>query len=188
MKKLSELVEKLTAARAAMRAEGEAALKEAFSEFFEMHPGVRAIVWTQYTPHFNDGDACTFSVNEFELHADLTKVAADVKKYVKKEARSAYDSDDDDSDPFDVPYGHGSACVAAVLTNLEDNENNRQYNQYRKYKLRALTPEEKKLITDFEELESAYGELGDMAQEVIGDHVKVVVNRDGIRTTEYDHD
>jgi hypothetical protein len=32
-------------------------------EFMKEHPQVKQIKWTQYTPYFNDGDACEFSVN-----------------------------------------------------------------------------------------------------------------------------
>lgn len=34
-----------------------------FKEFFERNPEVNVIYWTQYTPYFNDGDPCYFSVN-----------------------------------------------------------------------------------------------------------------------------
>jgi len=30
---------------------------------FEDHPKVKSFGWCQYTPYFNDGDSCTFSVN-----------------------------------------------------------------------------------------------------------------------------
>lgn len=30
--------------------------------FFEDVPEIQAVVWSQYTPYFNDGDPCTFSV------------------------------------------------------------------------------------------------------------------------------
>lgn len=47
--------------------EGEAAVKELFKEFFEANPRVESVKWTQYTPYFNDGDTCTFGVNEMYL-------------------------------------------------------------------------------------------------------------------------
>lgn len=43
---------------------GKKALKEAFSEYFDANPKVLGIGWTQYTPYFNDGDACTFRLGE----------------------------------------------------------------------------------------------------------------------------
>jgi len=30
---------------------------------FARHPKLESFRWTQYTPHFNDGDTCEFSVN-----------------------------------------------------------------------------------------------------------------------------
>lgn len=54
-----------------MKNQGEAALKEAFVDFFKENPEITAVAWAQYAPHFNDGDACEFSVHEF--CASLTK-------------------------------------------------------------------------------------------------------------------
>jgi len=38
------------------------ALKEAFEELKKSTPNLTAIRWQQFTPHFNDGEACEFSV------------------------------------------------------------------------------------------------------------------------------
>lgn len=38
-------------------------LKPIFSGFMEANPAVKAIFWTQYTPYWNDGEECFFSVN-----------------------------------------------------------------------------------------------------------------------------
>ena len=38
--------------------------KETTKEFFEKNPGIKAIVWAQFTPYFNDGDTCEFGVND----------------------------------------------------------------------------------------------------------------------------
>lgn len=43
------------------------ALNIRFKEFFEKHPIVEKVLWTQFTPYFADGDPCVFSVNDFEL-------------------------------------------------------------------------------------------------------------------------
>lgn len=39
-------------------------LKEVFKEFFRECPEIKTISWLQYTPYFNDGDECIFSVKE----------------------------------------------------------------------------------------------------------------------------
>lgn len=46
------------------QAKAQELFKETTKEFFEKNPGVTAVVWSQYTPYFNDGDTCEFSVNE----------------------------------------------------------------------------------------------------------------------------
>ncbi len=64
---------------------GRKAVVDAFTEFFKSHPEVEAVRWTQYTPHFNDGDACEFSRNEFYVSgANLP---------LKKDASSDYGDD-----------------------------------------------------------------------------------------------
>lgn len=37
-----------------------------FKEFFDKYPAIDAVRWTQYTPHFNDGDVCEFSRYGFD--------------------------------------------------------------------------------------------------------------------------
>lgn len=34
--------------------------------------GIKAIAWTQYTPYFNDGDVCEFSVGDFSYTSNQT--------------------------------------------------------------------------------------------------------------------
>ena len=46
------------------QATAQALFKETTKEFFDKNPNVTAIVWTQYTPYFNDGDTCEFGVND----------------------------------------------------------------------------------------------------------------------------
>ena len=46
------------------RQKAKVKLKEVFKQFWEENPEVKVVVWTQYAPYFNDGDACVFSINE----------------------------------------------------------------------------------------------------------------------------
>ena len=47
--------------------------KEYFIGFWEKNPAVKAVIWTQYAPYFNDGDPCTFKVHT----ADFTNAEGD---------------------------------------------------------------------------------------------------------------
>lgn len=182
MTKLDELVTALEASRKALRDHGRSALAEAFWEFFGTYPEAERIVWTQYTPHFNDGEACVFSVNDWECHGDGE--AFGVKPSMP--------------DEDDRQYGYGEYGVIAALQAVEANDSNRSsrrwYQQNRpelaaaKAPLRALTDREAALIRDFERLQGQYKTLGEVARDTIGDHALVVVTRKGIEIEEYDHD
>ena len=60
--KFDELVEKQRALQKEFQTTAQALFKETTKEFFDQNPLVNAIVWTQYTPYFNDGDTCEFHV------------------------------------------------------------------------------------------------------------------------------
>jgi hypothetical protein len=43
---------------------GKKEIKAHLDEIFAAHPEIKGIRWKQYTPYFNDGDPCEFSVRE----------------------------------------------------------------------------------------------------------------------------
>jgi len=63
--RIKELTDKIVALKKEMQEEGKVVLKESFKEFFDKYPAIHCVTWTQYTPYFNDGDECTFSVGDF---------------------------------------------------------------------------------------------------------------------------
>lgn len=66
--KYKELANTIAEAQKKIQNETQVIIGELFKEFFEKHgEKVYAIHWTQYTPWFNDGEACEFSVNDFCL-------------------------------------------------------------------------------------------------------------------------
>lgn len=59
-----ELVaKKISEARRAAAALAEEAFREGAGELFDRHLILQKFRWQQYTPYFNDGSACIFSVN-----------------------------------------------------------------------------------------------------------------------------
>jgi hypothetical protein len=44
--------------------------KVIFKQIFDAYPSVKKVGWTQYTPYFNDGDACVFRVNDLYVLDD----------------------------------------------------------------------------------------------------------------------
>ena len=51
--------------QARLEREAKSVVGEVFAEFFAANPTVKSVVWQQYTPFFNDGDACEFGVYDF---------------------------------------------------------------------------------------------------------------------------
>lgn len=104
---MSKLFDELFALKKAydtkLEEEGEAAVKEVFKEFFEAHSNVESVYWTQYTPYFNDGDPCYFSVHDF--HLELAEAETE-------------DEDDEDEDEDNTDY----EMSAWYLSRKEDPE------------------------------------------------------------------
>jgi hypothetical protein len=61
---LTELADKRKAVEEASRNEARKILTPGLRDFMEAHPEIEAIRWRQFTPYFNDGDACEFGVGE----------------------------------------------------------------------------------------------------------------------------
>lgn len=50
-----------------LKAFGQDLFKPFFEKLFLDHPDAQRVRWTQYTPHFNDGDPCVFNVHEAQV-------------------------------------------------------------------------------------------------------------------------
>lgn len=104
---VKELKKQIEDAKAQMRKHGEAALKGAFKEFFDKAPEVTAIRWTQYTPYFNDGEPCEFSVHDF--HFKLAEGADTGGFYT-------YDEGEDGGPFYETSWRDGSKLSEACNT------------------------------------------------------------------------
>jgi hypothetical protein len=136
-----------------LKRDGSEALKEAFTELFTKNPELESITWAQYTPYFNDGDACTFSVHGFDI--ELSENAPDEWH----EALGEYDG--------------GGYHYGETLSDYGD-------------KIKKKAPK-------LSELQDAVSELAgelpdDLLQYIFGDHCQVTVTREGMETSEYEHD
>lgn len=69
---LKTLSDKLQEAKKEVAKKGEKAVKAAFKELFDKYPKILEVRWEQFTPYFNDGDACEFSVNGWYVMTEET--------------------------------------------------------------------------------------------------------------------
>ena len=130
-------------------------LKEMFVSFFQEDQNCYAFSWQQYTPYFNDGDECVFTVYSPEF-------------FSKEEYEQAVQ--DESFDEGDLYHGNHSNQVW-----------DRDLKAYR-----SATEHEilRKQISTLLQSES----ISEVLKLMFGDHVQVVVTKDNIEVTEYDHD
>lgn len=92
-------------------------MAEMFGKFFDAFPSIKTVHWAQYTPYFNDGDECYFTLGSIEFNT--------------KEYDGIEDEDFDEGESFSVSkYGNNNAidsdlyraCIAVtdVLQNMGD--------------------------------------------------------------------
>ena len=55
-KEINKILEEFEASRKVMQAKLQEIFKEEVRDFFENNPDIKTILWTQYTPYWNDGE------------------------------------------------------------------------------------------------------------------------------------
>jgi len=238
IKKIEDMNEVLERMREKYQSEAQGLFNELTGGFFRAYPEVKCIYWTQYTPHFNDGEDCVFEVNEiyYALNRDydgskFTSLdsAASEWDQVDENEDEEYEDIDDEGDMFSnrkvTDIQEEISRYQALLDNPNPNsltynyrtngqafvgERTRGYGDY----VYTFNPDScRKHITRLEaELENVREELeqfpnrneiveaieqvktfiksvdSDLMQDIFGDHVRVVLDKDGSHTYEYEHD
>lgn len=60
---IDELRSLIETSKAQLKTELQKHINEEFAKYFEKYKELESFSWAQYTPYFNDGDTCTFSVH-----------------------------------------------------------------------------------------------------------------------------
>lgn len=171
MEKLEKLNLKMKVAldeiREMAKANGAELVRELAEPLFTL--GVPKIRWTQYTPFFNDGDSCEFSVHDAHV-------------FIEDEEDEVYSYDLERQFEEYQPW---SGCSA------EENERYRQSDNDRTDALIAMgitkdnASEISEALSQFSKFICGNEQLMQMA---FGDHVEVTVTPDGVTVEEYNHD
>ena len=75
-----QLFKDLVAAKKRYMEDGENVVRSAIQDFFTQNPDIKTLWWTQYTPYFNDGEACVFGIGEV-CGSSETKKLEDIDSY-----------------------------------------------------------------------------------------------------------
>ncbi len=170
---IEELAELQKAYREAVESKGQAVLDYLFKDLFESAPAVQGVVWEQYTPYFNDGDACVFSIGEprFLIQNDDPAVEG---------VSSWYGDDYDDEDGLVAVNEY----EAYQFTNYE--WEGTYPNRVRK--ILPISDVKAELFDHLQKVTTGFGAVTDVLENLFGDHVRIKATRSGYDVTEYDHD
>lgn len=121
---------------------------------------VVGIHWTQYTPHFNDGDPCEFSVY------DPCFLVTESRPWMCYQELSAPDDEGIDIEEAGLRKEDGAVYV---------------YDSY-------WADREKPEFAPFAAVLDSFKGSDDVMEAVFGDHVEVFITRSGVTTVDYSHD
>lgn len=176
---------KLEEMRKAHMKELQGDFNEIIKLFFEECPKVQAVVWSQYTPYFNDGDECIFRVNEPSFVT---------KNFDVDDLQNPYEYEDDDE--------YGALKVPSYVATWDDEiaRDTKELNKpnasdwVKGYYPKAIAKLEQMKV-DFPGYDvkiKAFARLleenEDMLKEVYGDHVAVYLTPGEVIIEEYSHD
>ena len=135
---------------------------------------IKSIGWVQYTPYFNDGESCEFSVN------------SSIDYGIRVNRDYLEDAEDEDGEELNL-FGSSLYALRKYGTDAYQDWNNR----YPEDKINEETKENDLfvygLLKEFSDLISGIDE--DILRDLFGDHVEVIIRRDGtVETKEYEHD
>jgi hypothetical protein len=168
MSKLQERFDQLLDEQEALRKKFQTTAQELFKEttkeFFDGNPAITAVVWTQYTPYFNDGDTCEFGVNSptFTNAPDPENVRW-----------GEYDGDEED--------------VFAVENMAYTMKSDSHYYKEDQEAIAKAGGVDVDSCEAFERMICSTA-MEDVMQAMFGDHVQVIATREGFEVNDYDHD
>jgi hypothetical protein len=174
-----------------LRAEIRKTLDEVLKLFFEANPHVASISWRQYTPYFNDGDACQFSVGD-----PILTLRSDYSRDPDYDYGEEEEDGEDDWGDWDEDDDGEFRDESSLLSDHAFYSSGR-YKDPKKVaeieaRLALVGGDEAfaKIKADFDVVSKFVSSIDeDHLEEMIGDHVLVRCSRDGIEVFEYtDHD
>jgi len=191
IEKLQGLTDQIRHMKEQIAKDGATLIGRAAKEILDQYPAVVGFQWTQYTPYFNDGNPCEFSVGELYVFIEDPEK---VKEWAEKKA--AWEDKNSTAQglseeqlqklgikvepwvepgPFDMcKWG---ADEGEYVSTYDPN----------------VVRERAKYGPCWNDIVSLAKWIGDGTNEdvmetVFGDHVKVSITRNGVETKEYKHD
>ena len=163
--KLKQRLDQIDKIKADLQKAEKTATKEIMDllkDLMAQNPLIEGVRWTQYTPHFNDGEECVFGINEPEFKFNLGAPS-------KFEDEDSYDGGDEGW--YDDYY-------------IDDEFFEKRADILNHKEIAGV----KKAVKDINEVYSKLCSMERQMQSMFGDGVQVTVTASGVETEDYDHD
>ncbi len=182
---VKQIVEEYGISKAVFEKRMKGAFDEIFKVYFEKCPEVSAVGWNQYTPYFNDGESCEFSVGDF--------YPVVVDNLEALEGVSASDLEEMEW-PYTTPSEWVRKCAEEYKTMSPEEKQKKSYYEYYVKEVEAY--ESKPKDEAFERIASTTQELLEVLRSIpdeifhsaFDDHVTVIFTKNGATVNDYEHD
>ena len=164
-------VEEMVALRKQVSEKIKNSMNGMFKEFFKNNPEFVYVTWTQYTPYFNDGEACEFSVHD--------------KWFVTKKSLARYHDIDENSEDFeDMEFITGWAAeeAAVYMSSYSDTGKDTFIEDYGPERGPVVYEEARRLEKILDQIPE------EIYLDAFGDHSQITISANGISVDEADHD
>lgn len=160
---------------------------EAMSQFFKEAPRVKAIIWTQYTPYFNDGETCEFAVGYIFFLKEFDPYNRE--NPYKYECSDSIIEIDVSEDLYNRFVGYYQQALEREKS-INDNKSacDSKYYLERVNSLRESLDNDDGTMNKCEIIRSIISSNEGLMHSLFGDHVTVYVTADQTYVDEYDHD
>jgi len=180
---IKNLLEDYSAMKAEFQKKAKVALHEEFKNFFESYPEIKSIVWNQYTPYFNDGEECVFSVNS----ASFTNITDTDMMW--ELSLGDVDTDELEEAALVVSSYDASYLVSDDLSSWGKERKADIIKQFESAGVASLDRmvEISNAVFEFNDIISD-NNMEDVMRDTFGDHVMIMATIDGFNVEEFDHD
>lgn len=188
--KYAELRSKIAEAKKQMADTAKSLFTEMSAELFAENPTLVSFGWTQYTPYFNDGEQCVFSCNGSYPTVSVN-VNGDLHSHDSNRGGMLVNGKEEKS-ADDLVRTFRSMGVDSFSKNGKQYAYNPITSEVTADGVKVPSYEDvRKIFRPMEQVVSAFMEnfADEDMETMFGDHVRVVVHRDGkIEIEEYQHD
>lgn len=154
-----------------------------FKDYLEAHPCIATLEATAFTPYFMDGGVCEYSVNE--LGATLVDVEVDY-------AAEFFGSYNDVFEKALAYLKDGTIPPKNSWNKQADEDYAANWPAEHQYDLDLGVELLEQIVAAKnagQELVRTFASIPeDVIKNLFGDHVRIIIDRDGVTTEEYDHD